>query len=266
MLSLLSEIARFLRSAMGIAIANRKNRCDFGALSFSTEHRNEQAQRELGWELAVDSLILRHGFGRGFPWRTARILFQKLAWIWREFFEPFFPCPKKIHAKSTPPKIPKSTPLSETFFPMVSLGAWPGLRSCFWMQVFLCRSTKSCKLTISVLGTSSGTTTEHRFNDSHFQAKIHARFPLCLRSPNFSGSSGCLAHRMLECYPVSLNGLKLPHYTQKITEVLPKRFRFGNSSTQITEFNSQNNSVRDSVILCSHFLPRTSNSRNNSVR
>ena len=32
MLSLVSEIARFLGSAMGIAIANRKNRCDFGAL------------------------------------------------------------------------------------------------------------------------------------------------------------------------------------------------------------------------------------------
>ena len=32
-LSLVSEIARFLGSAMGIAIANRKNRCDFGALS-----------------------------------------------------------------------------------------------------------------------------------------------------------------------------------------------------------------------------------------
>ena len=29
---LVSEIARFLGSAMGIAIANRKNRCDFGAL------------------------------------------------------------------------------------------------------------------------------------------------------------------------------------------------------------------------------------------
>ena len=34
MLCLLSEIARFLGSAMGIAIANRKNRGDFGALSF----------------------------------------------------------------------------------------------------------------------------------------------------------------------------------------------------------------------------------------
>ena len=32
LLSLVSEIARFLGSAMGIAIANRKNRCDFGAL------------------------------------------------------------------------------------------------------------------------------------------------------------------------------------------------------------------------------------------
>ena len=32
MLSLVSEIARFLGSAVGIAIANRKKRCDFGAL------------------------------------------------------------------------------------------------------------------------------------------------------------------------------------------------------------------------------------------
>ena len=32
LLCLVSEIARFLGSAMGIAIANRKNRCDFGAL------------------------------------------------------------------------------------------------------------------------------------------------------------------------------------------------------------------------------------------
>ena len=46
------------------------------------------------------------------------------------------------------------------------------------------------------------------------------------------------------------------HYThKKITELIPKQFRFGNSSTQITEHNSQNHSVRDSVILCSHFLP-----------
>ena len=53
---------------------------------------------------------------------------------------------------------------------------------------------------------------------------------------------------------------------KKITELIPKQFRFGNSSTQITEHNSQNNSVRDSVVLCSHFVPRPSNSRNNSVR
>ena len=49
---------------------------------------------------------------------------------------------------------------------------------------------------------------------------------------------------------------------KKITELIPKQFRFGNSSTQITKYNSQNNSVRDSVILCSHFLPRPCNSRN----
>ena len=33
-LSLVSEIARFLGSAMGIGIADRKNRCDFGASAF----------------------------------------------------------------------------------------------------------------------------------------------------------------------------------------------------------------------------------------
>ena len=85
--------------------------------SESSEHRNEQAQMELGWELAVDSLILRHGFGRGFPRKTARILFRKLAWIWHGFFEPFFPCPKKSTPNPRHPKIPKSTPFSETFFP-----------------------------------------------------------------------------------------------------------------------------------------------------
>ena len=53
---------------------------------------------------------------------------------------------------------------------------------------------------------------------------------------------------------------------KKITELIPKQFRFGNFSTQITEYYSQRNSVRDSVILCSHFLPSPSNSRNNSVR
>ena len=36
---------------------------------------------------------------------------------------------------------------------------------------------------------------------------------------------------------------------KKITELIPKQFRFGNSSTQMTEHSSQNNSVRDSVIL-----------------
>ena len=48
--SLVSEIARFLGSAMGIAIANRKNRCDFGALS-----------RQLNW--ATPPVLL--GFSRG---------------------------------------------------------------------------------------------------------------------------------------------------------------------------------------------------------
>ena len=48
--------------------------------------------------------------------------------------------------------------------------------------------------------------------------------------------------------------------------IIPKQFRFGNSSTKVTDYNSQSNSVRDSVILCSHYLPRPINSRNRSVR
>ena len=47
---------------------------------------------------------------------------------------------------------------------------------------------------------------------------------------------------------------------RNVSESIPKQFRFGNSSTQITKYNSQNNSARDSVILYSHLLPRPSNS------
>ena len=117
----------------------------------SAEHPNEQAQRELGWELARGLLILRHGVGHGVPRKTARILFWKLAWIWRVFLEPFFPCPKK----STPPKIPHLRKLCSQWFLWV---LDPVCAAVFWMPVFLCLSTKTCKLTISVLGTSSGTT------------------------------------------------------------------------------------------------------------
>ena len=53
---------------------------------------------------------------------------------------------------------------------------------------------------------------------------------------------------------------------KKITELIQKQFRFGNSSTQIIESNSQNNSVRDSPILSAHFLQSPSNSNNKSVR
>ena len=53
---------------------------------------------------------------------------------------------------------------------------------------------------------------------------------------------------------------------KKISELIPKQIRFGNSSTKITEYNSQSNSVRGSVILCIHYSPRTANSRNKSVR
>ena len=38
---------------------------------------------------------------------------------------------------------------------------------------------------------------------------------------------------------------KLLLHTKSITKLIPKQFRFGNSSTQITEHNSQDSSVRD---------------------
>ena len=53
---------------------------------------------------------------------------------------------------------------------------------------------------------------------------------------------------------------------KKMTELIPKQFQFNNSSTKNNTYNSQNNSARASVTLCSHFLPRPSNSRNISVR
>ena len=44
MLCLVLEIARFLGSAMGIAIANRKNRCDFGALRTKKQKRKKRKE------------------------------------------------------------------------------------------------------------------------------------------------------------------------------------------------------------------------------
>ena len=60
------------------------------------------------------------------------------------------------------------------------------------------------------------------------------------------------------------HGLCHPDITlvKKITELIPKQFRFGNSFTEITE----NNSKENSVIQYSHLLPRLNNSSNKSVR
>ena len=69
--------------------------------SESSEGPDQASTEGTRWELAVD-LSLRHGFGHGFPRKRARILFRKLAWISSGFFEPFFPCPKQIHATQNP--------------------------------------------------------------------------------------------------------------------------------------------------------------------
>ena len=76
------------------------------------QSRNEQAQRELGWEVAEDFWFC--STDRGTDFREKRHGFCSR--------NPFLPVPN-IHAKSTPPPIPKSTPNFQTFFPMVSLGA-----------------------------------------------------------------------------------------------------------------------------------------------
>ena len=63
-LSLVSEIARFLGSAMGIAIANRKNRCDFGALR--------------DWKFLLKLVFCWSLFSLNIPSKEARKLRQKL--------------------------------------------------------------------------------------------------------------------------------------------------------------------------------------------
>ena len=66
----------------------------------SSEHRNEQAQSELGWELFDYSAWI---WAR-FPRKTAQMVFRELA-CWGDFWNPFFPCPK-ISAPN--PRHPKS--------------------------------------------------------------------------------------------------------------------------------------------------------------
>ena len=57
------------------------------------------------------------------------------------------------------------------------------------MPGFLCKSTKTCRLTMSVFGTSSDTNQRASIQCLGFsRAKIHARSTLCSRSPNDSAS------------------------------------------------------------------------------
>ena len=79
-----------------------------------------------------------------------------------------------------------------------------------------------------------------------------------------SSSSAFARAPFVECRSLVETQRTIAH--KRITKLIPKQFRFGNSSTKITEHNSHSNSVKDSVILCSHYLPRPINSRNKSVR
>ena len=95
--------------------------------------------------------ILRHGFGHGFPRKTARILFPKLAWTWRGFPAPNNP--RQIHATQNP----NVHTIFGSFLPNGFSGCSIRCAALFVMPVFLCRSNKTCKRPISFLGTSSGT-------------------------------------------------------------------------------------------------------------
>ena len=80
LLCLVSEIARFLGSAMGIEIANPKNRCDFGALSLDPlMNRQKIAKHSLSLErparkprhaTAFFARELRHASGFRIPLYT----------------------------------------------------------------------------------------------------------------------------------------------------------------------------------------------------
>ena len=78
---------------------------------------------------------------------------------------------------SAPPHIPKSPPILEKYFPWACwVLAW--YASAFWMSAFLCRSSKTSQLTISVATQPS----EHRFNDLHFPGQKSTPDPLCARA------------------------------------------------------------------------------------
>ena len=104
-----------------------------------------------------------------------------------------------------------------------------------------------------------------RANHATKSAKNHCKTSDFEASPpKFRGhppNSGGMGFRDLISNPF------FPFAHKKTTELIPKQFRFGNPlPTKTTEYNSQSNSVKDLVILCSHYLPRPTNSRNKSPR
>ena len=148
-----------------------------------TQSRNEEAQMELGWELAV-----AFGFCGANP-------VPNLTGDWHELCRKFYPkSPRKFSAlfslsqKSTPNPRHLRGQNERQFWKLHSQWLlWvldPGLCRCFWMSTSLCWPTKTCKLTISVAGASSNTTQRASTQWLGFStAKIHTRFRLCLRSP-----------------------------------------------------------------------------------
>ena len=168
--------------------------------SFSPRAQNtilEHASTEgTGWELAVDFSFCRTNPVQNLPETGANFVANSVPKSPR-YFSALYSMPPKIHAESTPPSGPKSTPILETFFPVVSLGARPWFALLlFGCQYLICWPTKTCKLTISVLGTSSGTTQRASTQQLGFSSgQVHARSPLCLHSPNPSGQPKILSQQ-----------------------------------------------------------------------
>ena len=122
-LCLVSEIARFLGSVMGIAIANRKNRCNFGALRLNTNR-----------------FFLKLSGTPGISRQNPRISRQKVwfPWVSKDITELFFWPPPHSRGRPPPhPKIsgPKSLGLGSFFFPEKELlePQCPRTQTALWL-------------------------------------------------------------------------------------------------------------------------------------
>ena len=111
-----------------------------------TQSQNEEPQREVG----------RREFCL-FLWaarRRSRIRSRNRP----KFFSPFFLAPKKSTPNPRQFRGQNPCQFRNSFSQWFLWVLDPGLRRCSWMPMLLCLPTKTCKLTLSVVGASSDTT------------------------------------------------------------------------------------------------------------